>query len=100
MSLSTKLIKNCSICLNDLKVNSNKKYIKCNMCDEEFHDKCLTKWLTIKNTCPVCRQEIIIYNEQNKCIKCCIYISRFCGYLCSIFLIISLLVLLFYGILS
>jgi|AntRauTorckE6833_2_1112554.scaffolds.fasta_scaffold71391_1 hypothetical protein len=44
----------CTICIEI--INKNKKITKCN---HLFHSKCLDKWLTIGNTCPLCRTELI-----------------------------------------
>lgn len=46
---------NCSICLNDIEKNGTKTD-----CNHIFHADCIGKWLFIKNSCPLCRTEIII----------------------------------------
>jgi hypothetical protein len=43
----------CSICLDII----NKKYC-ITFCNHKFHNKCIYKWLRIKNTCPICRKII------------------------------------------
>lgn len=45
----------CSICLIDLK-----KDIKVLSCKHEYHKKCIDAWLTNNNTCPLCRETIIL----------------------------------------
>lgn len=45
----------CSICLNDIEVDGMKTD-----CNHIFHKDCIGKWLYIKNSCPLCRTEIII----------------------------------------
>lgn len=45
----------CSICMN----NENNKYLKLN-CGHIFHSKCIKHWLEQKNSCPLCRNIIII----------------------------------------
>ena len=59
----------CSICLEDFKLND--KYIALE-CDEShiFHSGCDTcsgikEWLKRKNTCPMCRKEFPINSENN-----------------------------------
>lgn len=39
----------CAICLE----YEGTEKIKCG---HEFHDQCIEKWLSIKNSCPICRQ--------------------------------------------
>lgn len=52
--ISIKNIKNykCLICLDN---ESKDNYIKIIKCDHIYHKKCLIDWLTISNTCPLCR---------------------------------------------
>ena len=45
----------CSICLMD--INEGQKTILL-PCGHMFHDECVTKWLNIHNTCPLCRFEL------------------------------------------
>jgi len=45
----------CSICL--MEVNEGQDTILL-PCGHMFHDKCVTKWLEIHNTCPLCRFEL------------------------------------------
>jgi len=59
----------CSICLEDFKLND--KYIALD-CDEPhiFHSGCETcsgikEWLKINNTCPMCRKEFPTNSENN-----------------------------------
>ena len=43
----------CTICLsNDL----DNEWVKLN-CQHIFHRDCITEWLSINNTCPICREE-------------------------------------------
>jgi hypothetical protein len=43
----------CSICLEN--VSSSNEGGQLAQCKHTFHNKCLTKWITNKNTCPCCR---------------------------------------------
>jgi hypothetical protein len=43
--------KDCPICFEEIKVLESKK----TKCNHEFHSACLTRWLSSKNTCPMCR---------------------------------------------
>ena len=46
----------CSICLQE---NHHKhKFVK-TKCDHVFHKRCLAKWINTKNTCPLCRNNIL-----------------------------------------
>ena len=45
----------CSICL---KIN-NYKIITTN-CNHIFHEECLSKWIKISKTCPICRKNLEI----------------------------------------
>ena len=46
---------NCSICLEDFKIND--EYIKLN-CNHIFHYDCINKWFKHSNLCPICRSKI------------------------------------------
>lgn len=51
--------KECSICLESLKLkNPEKKIISINSCNHQFHYSCLITWLQIKPICPYCREPI------------------------------------------
>ena len=43
----------CSICLNYLIEN-----ISILSCGHQFHKKCIEKWMTFSNKCPLCRNQI------------------------------------------
>ena len=53
----------CSICLTDLNKleNKNIELIKLK-CGHKFDKECIMKWLNTHNTCPLCRDKIIIIN--------------------------------------
>jgi len=43
----------CMICLEDY--GSTQQLMHMNHCQHRFHENCLTSWLEINNTCPLCR---------------------------------------------
>ncbi len=43
----------CSICMND--IESNQHNTECN---HTFHNNCLSDWLEVNNSCPLCRTKI------------------------------------------
>ncbi|RDD41665.1 RING finger protein 24 [Trichoplax sp. H2] len=43
----------CPICLEDFKKRNTIAYCKCR---HAYHVSCLTTWLKVKNTCPLCQQ--------------------------------------------
>lgn len=45
---------NCTICMEKIKKNKRET-----ICNHLFHSNCLEKWLTIGNTCPLCRTELV-----------------------------------------
>jgi hypothetical protein len=45
----------CSICLMDINDGQNTILLPCG---HMFHSDCVTKWLEIHNTCPLCRFEL------------------------------------------
>ena len=45
----------CSICLTEINEGQNTVLLPCG---HMFHDECVTKWLKIHNTCPLCRFEL------------------------------------------
>ena len=49
----------CSICLNHI---IKAQYVNCG---HYFHKKCITKWMKINNTCPVCRIQFSRINHLN-----------------------------------
>ena len=46
----------CSICLNSIKEEEDTKKTKCN---HLFHNECISRWLKIKSSCPLCRKFLI-----------------------------------------
>jgi len=48
--------KQCSICMEDYEEDSSVS--KSVSCLHLFHEKCLTKWIEINKTCPICRSDI------------------------------------------
>lgn len=53
--LKTFIIDDCSICMNDYKIFTKIRKLKCK---HIFHVKCIDEWLLIKNSCPNCREII------------------------------------------
>lgn len=53
----------CSICLTDISKleNKNNNNFKLN-CGHKFHKECIMEWLKNHNTCPLCRDKMIIIN--------------------------------------
>lgn len=45
----------CSVCLTELSKGDETVLIPCG---HLYHDQCITKWLDMHNTCPVCRYEL------------------------------------------
>ena len=43
---------NCCICLEDFQDDEEIQLARCN---HGYHVECLTNWMTVKNTCPVCQ---------------------------------------------
>ena len=43
----------CTVCLDEL--NNNEVIVKLNKCQHYFHKECITPWLMVKKTCPICR---------------------------------------------
>jgi len=37
----------------------NKEKIGILRCEHEYHAECLTKWLLVKNVCPICKSEAL-----------------------------------------
>jgi hypothetical protein len=46
----------CSICLESNELNHEYSELDCN---HIFHKSCLDKWLTVNNTCPLCRKQCL-----------------------------------------
>ncbi len=47
----------CSICLNSIK--NEEEDIKKTKCNHLFHNECISRWLKIKSSCPLCRKFLI-----------------------------------------
>ncbi|KAI3749034.1 hypothetical protein L6452_12556 [Arctium lappa] len=47
---------NCSVCQENFKFG---KLMITLPCDHQYHSKCITKWLKLKKTCPMCLKEVI-----------------------------------------
>jgi len=47
------LIKKCPICLDD---DRDVEEFRVTSCNHMFHTRCLTRWLTERQTCPVCHR--------------------------------------------
>jgi len=48
-------ITECSICLRDFVDGEEVSVMPCPLRGHEFHPECITKWLGISSTCPLCR---------------------------------------------
>lgn len=53
----------CTICL--IEINEGTESISL-PCEHMFHDKCITQWFGIHNTCPLCRFELSNKQFENK----------------------------------
>jgi len=49
----------CSICLCG--EENGHAYIRIDLCSHEFHVGCLLDWLKVKDSCPCCRQKVVVY---------------------------------------
>lgn len=60
-------INECIICAESMKTNDNIQWLQCL---HKFHEQCLTKWLKIKQECPICKFstkfEIINVNDKGE----------------------------------
>lgn len=54
----------CSICQEDLAENTIIRKIK--RCNHKFHQECLDRWLENHLTCPTCRQDITVNDENDE----------------------------------
>ena len=59
MSSGAKIIKNCQICLEDIK--SNIEFLPCS---HAFHRLCVGEWLSSKPICPICKTPIFIQTPE------------------------------------
>lgn len=50
-----KVEKECSICYEELEI----KTAHVTGCKHSFHKECIKKWLSVKDTCPICRDLLI-----------------------------------------
>lgn len=48
----------CCICLDSIYNKFSFQKNRTLACNHTFHDKCITKWMRHKNTCPMCREDI------------------------------------------
>jgi len=54
------MVTTCSICLNNLGFNYTSLE-----CSHNFHSNCINEWRDRNNTCPICRTDIVISNNNN-----------------------------------
>ena len=43
----------CAVCIEDFQEDEKVSQLSC---DHQFHPQCIGSWLSIKRTCPICRQ--------------------------------------------
>lgn len=55
----------CDICLIDYETNDVVAWSKNPACDHAFHCDCIMEWLTRKSTCPFCRHEYLVEDEED-----------------------------------
>ena len=53
----------CTICLMELSEGTDVILLPCK---HIFHEKCITKWLKVHNTCPLCRYELLNIKEKKE----------------------------------
>lgn len=53
----------CAICLNEYGVDGEVKELPCK---HRYHSDCVTKWLGLRGTCPVCRYEMPVDEEEKR----------------------------------
>ncbi|KAF7834616.1 Transcription factor GLABRA 3 [Senna tora] len=58
--------KNCSICQEEYVADDDLGRLKC---EHSFHFQCLKQWLALKNSCPVCKQEVVMRHSVAKSSK-------------------------------
>lgn len=56
----------CAICLNNISSECPDVLVKELSCGHRFHFGCIYKWSYINKTCPLCRQDIILHDENKK----------------------------------
>ena len=49
----------CSICLDEFVFDSDNEVVKTLGCSHYFHEKCLKRWLIIKQNCPNCNNNLV-----------------------------------------
>ena len=53
--LSSMLLSQCAICLEDFKVGDNVNIFRC---QHSFHKGCFAEWSRVKMNCPICRSSV------------------------------------------
>jgi len=53
----------CTICLMEISEGADTILLPC---DHIFHEKCITKWLKVHSTCPLCRYELLNIKEKKE----------------------------------
>ncbi|CAN1148439.1 E3 ubiquitin-protein ligase MBR1 [Linum perenne] len=62
-SISDKNVQvSCAICLEEYKKTSRKGKLK--KCGHEYHIGCIKKWLSMKNSCPICKGPAAVLSDQ------------------------------------
>ena len=60
--------KDCSVCLEKMKKGEQMTELK--KCGHQFHTSCVDEWFKTKNTCPVCRFELEVEEDEEQCEDC------------------------------
>lgn len=51
----------CAICIEELKIYQSVKELPCN---HFFHSKCINEWFMVKLKCPLCKNYVFEYDED------------------------------------
>ncbi|KAF3619604.1 hypothetical protein FXO38_32826 [Capsicum annuum] len=54
----------CTVCMEGFESTVGAKQVACG---HEFHSHCLTNWLSLHNSCPLCRFQVITFSQQTPC---------------------------------
>lgn len=56
-------LKDCSICLKPFDSNETVSWAKNDDCDHVYHQKCILRWMRAHDNCPMCRTNLLGYDE-------------------------------------
>lgn len=60
----------CAICLDHYEAGEIVCWAKVNCCSHIYHEDCIVRWLESHDECPLCRENLIVEDHEQRCNVC------------------------------